>query len=134
MANAKNMNRLNVCIYTILTTGLTTGCIVYTAGCQTGCQTGCATRFGNRLNEQWLVERTAAVRSTRLSNRLYNRFDSRLYRVNAVSDICVQITVGICTNTTLIRECCTSTSSSFCTWQIVSNCDVSSGFGGQIIS
>jgi len=36
------------------------GCIVYTAGCQTGC----TTRFDNR------VERTVAVRSTRLSNRV----------------------------------------------------------------
>ena len=40
-------------------TRLTTGCIVYTAACQTGCTTG-------------------------LSNRLYNRFDNRLYRVNGV--------------------------------------------------
>jgi len=83
-------------------TGLTTGCIVYAAGCQTGC----TTRFDNG------VERTVAVRSTRLSNRwfdnrlttgwmfvytiqpvvspvvqpnrLYNRFVNRLYRVNGV--------------------------------------------------
>jgi len=55
----------------------------------TGCQTGLtidnrnwlyrvykhSTRFDNRLNEQ-------SVRSTRLSNRLYNRYDNRLYRVN----------------------------------------------------
>jgi len=87
--------------HTHLTTALTNGCIVYTAGCQSGC----TTRFYNRLNEQWLfdVERTVAVRSTRLlsrlsnrvvqpvertavrsarlSNRLSNPFDNRLYRV-----------------------------------------------------
>jgi len=84
-------------------TDLTTGCIVYTAGCQTGLYN----RFDNRLNEQLLVqhgcqtvERTVAVRSThgwfdnrfgclftqysRLSKRLYNHFDNRLYPVNGV--------------------------------------------------
>ena len=51
-------------------------------------------RFDNWLNEQWLFVQHGcqmAVRSTRLSNRLYNRvvkpvvynrFDNRLYRVN----------------------------------------------------
>ena len=58
-------NQLNICIHdttgcqTGCQTRLTTGCIVYTAACQTGCTTG-------------------------LSNRLYNRFDNRLYRVNGV--------------------------------------------------
>ena len=86
-----------------LTTGLTTGCIVYTAGCQTGC----ITRFDNRLNKQWLFVQhgcqtdcqtglrtglTTAwmfvfTRYSRLSNRLYNRFDNRLYRVNGVLEI-----------------------------------------------
>jgi len=49
-------------------THLTTGCIVYTPGCQTG--------LYNRF------ERTVAVRSTRLSNRIDNLFDNRLYRIN----------------------------------------------------
>jgi len=83
-------NRLNVCIQD-------------TARCQTSCQTGLTTVLNelfvqpvvklclsNRvcqtglINTVWQtpfdnrVERTA-VRSTRLSNRLYNRFDDRLY-------------------------------------------------------
>ena len=43
-------------------------------------------RLSNRLyNPVWQpVERTVAVRSTRLSNRLSIRFDNRLYRVNGV--------------------------------------------------
>ena len=98
-------NRLNVCIHdttgcqTGLTTGLTTDCIVYTAGCQTGC----TIRFDNRFNEQWLFVQHGCqtgcetglatglttvgclfTRYSRLSNRLYNRFDNRLYRVNGV--------------------------------------------------
>ena len=48
---------------TRLTTGLTTGCIVYT-------------------NIQPVV--SLFTRYSRLSNRLYNRFDNRLYRVNGV--------------------------------------------------
>jgi len=51
---------------------------VYTAGCQTGC----TTRFDNRLNEQWLF--VQPVVKPCLSNRLYNRFDNRLYLVNGV--------------------------------------------------
>jgi len=49
-------------------------------------------RLSNRLyNSVWQpVERTVAVRSTRLSNRLSfrfdNRFDNRLYRINGVSE------------------------------------------------
>jgi len=58
------------CCQTGCQTGLTTGCIVYTAGCQTAC----TTRFDNG------VERTAAVRSTRLS-----KFDNRL-------DVCLHDT------------------------------------------
>ena len=72
---------------TALTTDLTTSCIVYTAGCQTGC----TTRFDNRVeqtavpstwlsNRVWqLVERTLAVRSTRLLNRFDNRLDVCLH-------------------------------------------------------
>ena len=63
-----------------LTTGLTNGCIVYTAGCQTCCIT--------QLNEQWLFVQPVGCLFTRysgLSNRLYNRFDNRLYRVNGIS-------------------------------------------------
>ena len=40
--------------------------------CQTGCQTGSTTGW------------TFVTRRSRLFNRLYNRFDSRLYRVNGV--------------------------------------------------
>jgi len=41
-------------------------------------------QLSNRLyNPVWQpVERTVAVRSTRLLNRLYNQFNNRLYRVN----------------------------------------------------
>jgi len=41
-----------------------------TTGCQTGCQTGLTTGLTTVLNEQMLNEQT--VRSTRLSNRLYD--------------------------------------------------------------
>ena len=51
---------------------------MYTAGCQTGCQPGCTTRFDNRLNEQWLFVQP-------ICNRVDNRFDNRLYRVNGIS-------------------------------------------------
>jgi len=51
-------------------TGLTTGCIVYTASCKTGC----TTQFDNRVERTVCsfntVERTVAVRSTQLLNRV----------------------------------------------------------------
>jgi len=80
-------NQLNICIHdttgcqTGCQTRLTTGCIVYTAACQTGC----TTRFDNRLNVQLFVQHGCQTGcTTGLSNRLYNRFDNRLYRVNGV--------------------------------------------------
>jgi len=76
-------------------TGLTNCCIVYTAGCQSGC----TIRFDNRLNEQccsfntvvkpvvkpvWQPVECLFTRYSWWSNRLYNRLDNRLYRVNGV--------------------------------------------------
>jgi len=55
------------CCQTGCQTGLTTGYIVYTAGCQTGC----TTRFVKPVVQHGLtsVERTVAVRSTRLNEQ-----------------------------------------------------------------
>jgi len=84
-----------------------------TTCCQAGCQSGfwqpavsCIQPVDNRLNEQWLFVQHGCqtgcqtdcsvwqpvwqpvgclfTRYSRLSNRLYNRFDNRLYRVNGV--------------------------------------------------
>jgi len=97
-------NRLNTRLSNRLT-GLTTGCIVYTniqPLSNRVCQTGCTTRFDNRLNEPLFVQHGCQTgcqtrlstfwqpvgclftRYSRLSYRLYNRFDNRLYRVNGV--------------------------------------------------
>ena len=58
------------------------------------CQTGCTTWFDNRLNE------LVAVRSTRLSNWLPNRFDNRF---DNLLDVCIHDTAGCQTGLT---TCC----------------------------
>jgi len=87
---------------TRLTTGLTNGRIVYTVGCQTGLYN----RFDKRVERTvcsfntvvnpfntvvkpiwqpvWQPVGCLFTRYSRLSKRLYNRFDNRLYRVNGV--------------------------------------------------
>ena len=87
---------------TRLTTDFTNGCIVYTAGCQTGLYN----RFDNR------VERTATVRSTRLSNRvcqtgLYNRFDNRVERT---ATPCLSNRLYNRFDNRLNEQCCSSVS------------------------
>jgi len=87
----------------------------HTTSCQTGCQrygnrlyrvykhsTGCTTRFDNRLNEPWLFVQHGwqpvgclFTRYSRLSYRLYNRFDNRLYRVNGGIIIIIVIIIII---------------------------------------
>jgi len=85
---------------TALTTGLTNGCIVYTAGCQTGFWQPCWRNIRSfntvvkRSNRVWQpVERTVAVRSTRLSNLFDNWFENRL-------DVCLHDTAGCQTGLT----------------------------------
>jgi len=53
---------------------------VYTAGCQIGC----TTRFDNRLDEQWLFIQHGCQTDCQTGNRLSNRFDNLLYRVNGL--------------------------------------------------
>jgi len=59
----------------------------------TGCQTGCTTGLTTVLNEQPPLFVQPVVSCVQTFNRLSNRFDNRLYRVNGAYDFVLQCTM-----------------------------------------